>query len=114
MANVFCGLDFGTTNSSIALSDGSHVRVLEVDADLYKNVNGSNDEWEKIGPLKSDETHTIDSTGESDIELDFTIDNVVEPLGDARLKVEGIATLQVLNLIQFDKDISRIEDAPYN
>ena len=31
MASLFCGLDFGTTNSSVALSDGRHVRVLELD-----------------------------------------------------------------------------------
>ncbi|MBN2307389.1 MAG: Hsp70 family protein, partial [Candidatus Hydrogenedentes bacterium] len=32
MDNVFCGLDFGTTNSSVALSDGERVRVLALDA----------------------------------------------------------------------------------
>ena len=32
MANVFCGLDFGTTNSSIALCDGGRVAVLPADA----------------------------------------------------------------------------------
>lgn len=34
MANVFCGIDFGTTNSSVALSDESaRVRVLPLDKD---------------------------------------------------------------------------------
>lgn len=31
MAKVFCGLDFGTTNSSGAISDGQSVRVLPLD-----------------------------------------------------------------------------------
>jgi hypothetical chaperone protein len=31
MAKAFCGVDFGTTNSSVALSNGSEVRVLELD-----------------------------------------------------------------------------------
>ncbi len=31
MANVFCGLDFGTTNSSIALACGDRVDVVELD-----------------------------------------------------------------------------------
>ena len=31
MAKLFCGLDFGTTNSSVAVSDGSRVWVLELD-----------------------------------------------------------------------------------
>ena len=31
MAKLFCGLDFGTTNSSVAVSDGSRAQVLELD-----------------------------------------------------------------------------------
>ena len=31
MAKLFCGIDFGTTNSSVAVSDGSRTRVLELD-----------------------------------------------------------------------------------
>ena len=31
MAQHFCGIDFGTTNSSVALSDGNDVRVLSLD-----------------------------------------------------------------------------------
>jgi hypothetical chaperone protein len=31
MSNLTCGIDFGTSNSSAALSDGTHVRVLELD-----------------------------------------------------------------------------------
>lgn len=31
MAKLFCGLDFGTTNSSVAISDGTVTRVLELD-----------------------------------------------------------------------------------
>lgn len=31
MAKLFCGLDFGTTNSSVAVSDGSHAHVLTLD-----------------------------------------------------------------------------------
>ena len=31
MPRLYCGLDFGTTNSSIALSDGNKVSVLDVD-----------------------------------------------------------------------------------
>ncbi|MFP6583315.1 MAG: Hsp70 family protein [Candidatus Hydrogenedentota bacterium] len=31
MSTNFCGIDFGTTNSSVALSDGQHVRVLPID-----------------------------------------------------------------------------------
>lgn len=31
MAKSFCGIDFGTTNSSVALSDGERVRVLQLD-----------------------------------------------------------------------------------
>ncbi len=31
MAKLFCGVDFGTSNSSVALADGRHVRVLELD-----------------------------------------------------------------------------------
>lgn len=32
MNNTFCGIDFGTTNSSVALSDGNDVRVLPLDS----------------------------------------------------------------------------------
>lgn len=31
MSPVFCGIDFGTSNSSVALSDGQNVRVLPID-----------------------------------------------------------------------------------
>ncbi|MFP4500162.1 MAG: Hsp70 family protein [Candidatus Hydrogenedentota bacterium] len=31
MGELFCGIDFGTTNSSVALSDGQQVRVLPLD-----------------------------------------------------------------------------------
>ena len=31
MPKLFCGIDFGTSNSSVAISDGRQVRVLEVD-----------------------------------------------------------------------------------
>lgn len=31
MAKLYCGLDFGTTNSSAAVSDGTRTRVLELD-----------------------------------------------------------------------------------
>lgn len=31
MPNAFCGLDFGTTNSCVAIADGSRVRVLKAD-----------------------------------------------------------------------------------
>ena len=31
MSDIYCGIDFGTTNSSVALSDGQNVRVLELD-----------------------------------------------------------------------------------
>lgn len=37
MANLFCGVDFGTTNSSAAVSDGTSVRVLPLDP-LNDNV----------------------------------------------------------------------------
>ena len=31
MNKLFCGVDFGTTNSSVALSDGERVQVLSLD-----------------------------------------------------------------------------------
>ncbi|MBN4046832.1 Hsp70 family protein [bacterium AH-315-P07] len=31
MSDIFCGIDFGTTNSSVAISDGNNIRVLELD-----------------------------------------------------------------------------------
>ncbi len=31
MSQTYCGIDFGTTNSSVAISDGQNVRVLELD-----------------------------------------------------------------------------------
>lgn len=31
MTRLYCGLDFGTTNSSVAVSDGAQTRVLELD-----------------------------------------------------------------------------------
>lgn len=31
MAKLFCGVDFGTTNSSVAVSDGQNTRVLDLD-----------------------------------------------------------------------------------
>lgn len=31
MVKVYCGLDFGTTNSSVAVSDGTRVQLLELD-----------------------------------------------------------------------------------
>jgi len=31
VSHIFCGIDFGTTNSSVAISDGENVRVLELD-----------------------------------------------------------------------------------
>lgn len=32
MPELYCGVDFGTTNSSVAVSDGMRIRVLEVDS----------------------------------------------------------------------------------
>ena len=32
MSNLYCGIDFGTTNSSAAIADGDGVRVLDLDA----------------------------------------------------------------------------------
>jgi len=31
VSDIFCGIDFGTTNSSVALSDGQRVQVLDLD-----------------------------------------------------------------------------------
>ena len=31
MTKLYCGVDFGTTNSSVAVTDGSHLRVLTLD-----------------------------------------------------------------------------------
>jgi hypothetical chaperone protein len=33
LAKLFCGIDFGTTNSSVAVSDGQRTRVLELDGE---------------------------------------------------------------------------------
>lgn len=33
MSDNFCGIDFGTTNSSVAISNGNEVKVLELDAE---------------------------------------------------------------------------------
>jgi len=32
MSDWYCGIDFGTSNSSVAMSDGEHVRILELDS----------------------------------------------------------------------------------
>jgi len=31
LTKLFCGIDFGTTNSSVAVSNGDRVRVLDLD-----------------------------------------------------------------------------------
>ena len=31
MAKLSCGIDFGTTNSSVAVTDGTMIRVLDID-----------------------------------------------------------------------------------
>ncbi|MBI2423941.1 MAG: Hsp70 family protein [Candidatus Hydrogenedentes bacterium] len=31
MSDIYCGVDFGTSNSSVAISDGAHVQVLDLD-----------------------------------------------------------------------------------
>jgi len=78
-------------------------KLIKVDTDVYVD-----DDY--VGPAVSDKEFDIEPNGKSDIEIKLTVDNYANPMGNNTIRVKGYATVKVLNLIEYDKDIDYTDE----
>ena len=91
MARQFCGIDFGTTNSSVALSDDTGVRVLDIDllndspSSLPSLLYITRDGEQRVGRCAADmfiERNVDREVVVRQVELDIAIQGYVGGEGD--------------------------------